>query len=155
MELVWFVIIIPEINNSSIKRIEIVTSKILKGLAGDFIVTSNFAIGHSFRGIFYFNWGRYDVIFVEHLALADRSSMTDDSSIGLMLLKTFSKYLQKTSPVSSSDLVNEPSGLRSFEFRGFEWWPQKPLFIRLTASQDIKAPPLQSPRKSSASIALL
>ena len=68
-------------------------------------------------------------------------SSRTDSSIGLMLLKTFSKYLQKTSPVSSSDLVNEPSGLRSFEFRGFDWWPQKPLFIRLSASKDLKAPP--------------
>ena len=68
-------------------------------------------------------------------------SSRTDSSIGLMLLKTFSKYLQKTSPVSSSDLVNEPSGLRSFEFRGMDWWPQKPLFIRLTASQDRKGLP--------------
>ena len=64
-----------------------------------------------------------------------------DLSFCLMLLKTFSKYLQKTSLVSSSDLVKEPSDLRSFVFRDFEWWPQKSLFIHLTASQDLKGLP--------------
>ena len=58
-----------------------------------------------------------------------------------MLLKSFSKYLQKTSPVSSSDLVNEPSDLRSFKLHCFEWRPPKPLFICLTESQDLKGLP--------------
>ena len=62
--------IIPEINNNIIKRIEILTSKKLKGLEGDFIVIDSFAISHSFHGVFDCNWERYDTMFVEHLVLS-------------------------------------------------------------------------------------
>ena len=123
--------IIPEINNNSIKRIEIIASKILICLEF-FYVTGIFAIGHSCHGVLDFQWERYTAMFMKHIVWV--ISSRTDLLIGQMLLKTLSKYLQKTLLVSSSDLVNEPSGLRSFKFRGMDWWPQK-------TSQDLKGPP--------------
>ena len=114
-----------------------VASKILIGLEGYFIVTCSFAIDHSFHGILDFNWER-GILSCSWSTSRWLISSRTDSSIGLMLMKTFSKSLQITSPVSSSDLVNEPSDLRSFKFRGFKWWPQKPLFIHLNTSHDLK-----------------